>query len=84
MRLRSPDASTCTVGESDAMTYGRKSFDIVGFTFFADIYCKSCGDKLPEVDPEGNDKHPVFVDNSWEWEDTGTNCGECGLPFGEW
>lgn len=66
------------------MTYYRKSFDIVGFTFFADIYCKSCGDKLPEVDPEGNDKHPVFVDNSWEWEDTGTCCGECGLPFGEW
>jgi len=64
--------------------YGRHSFDILGFTFHADIYCKSCGDKLPEVDPEGNDKHPVFVDNEWEWVDQGICCGGCGEPFESW
>lgn len=64
--------------------YGRKSFDILGYTYHADIYCKSCGDALPEVDPEGNSRHPVFVDGGWEWVDTGTCCGQCGSPFEDW
>jgi len=54
----------------------------VGFTYFADIYCGECGDKLPERDPEGNMKHPVA---SWDTADLGEqNCGECGLGISEW
>lgn len=36
---------------------------IYGYTYHADIYCAECGEHLPESDPEGNDKHPIF---SWE------------------
>jgi len=52
------------------------------WTFFADIYCGECGDKLPEIDPEGNDKHPVW---GWELSElSGYACGECGEPVEEW
>lgn len=35
---------------------------MAGWVFFADVYCVGCGDQLPEVDREGNDRHPIFVD----------------------
>ena len=54
----------------------------VAWTFHADIYCGDCGDKLPSIDPEGNDKHPVF---GWETSElAGYACGECGEPAEEW
>ncbi len=46
----------------------RKSFEVVGYTFFCDIYCADCGAALPEVDPEGNAKQPIFLDGLWEFE----------------
>ena len=62
----------------------------VGYTYHADIYCADCGEQLPEIDPEGNEKHPVF---SWEtselcYSDDGeivpVTCGECLIPAIDW
>ena len=39
----------------------RKTFEVVGFTFHASAHCLECGEQLPDIDPEGNDKHPVFL-----------------------
>ena len=38
-----------------------KAWDVVGYTYYASIYCKACGESLPEIDPEGNAKGAVFV-----------------------
>lgn len=70
-------------------TYYRKSFDIAGYVYWADIYCASCGAELPEVDPEGNLRNPVFVDDlsnfSPEMNDGySQNCAKCGLNTEEW
>jgi len=54
----------------------------IGFTWLADFYCFECGDELPEVDPEGNDKHPVA---SWhQAELLGYTCAKCDLNIAEW
>ena len=64
----------------------------VGFTYHADCYCSKCGENLPDIDPEGNDKHPIF---SWETSEfcypdefdgmpVFYSCGECGEPANEW
>ena len=71
------------------ITYYRKSFDIAGYIYHADIYCADCGEKLPEIDPEGNDRHPLFVDNLWvffpEEDEVHThNCANCGLDTRDW
>lgn len=56
----------------------RRCCDVVGFTFFADVYCAECGDRLPEVDPEGNDRHPIFRDQlEWVNADVQNYCAEC-------
>ena len=46
-----------------------KSYDVIGYTFEADVHCVACTiDRfggLPEfgaVDSEGNEPHPVFAD----------------------
>jgi hypothetical protein len=56
-------------------TYYRKAWDIRAYTYHANVYCLECGESLPEVDPEGNDRHPVFesdeVPSYWA-------CGTCG------
>lgn len=67
----------------------RHSFDVAGYVYFADIYCAHCGDKLPEIDPEGNAKSPLFVDNLWEFhpeysEGQTNHCCQCGLDTREW
>ena len=36
---------------------------IHAYTFHADIYCSECGETLPEIDQEGNNKTPL---HSWE------------------
>jgi len=51
--------------------YARRSCDVAGWVFFADVYCPTCGDQLPEVDPEGNDRHPLFVD---QLDDLNADC----------
>ena len=38
-----------------------KAWDVIGYTYHAAAYCEPCGKDLPEVDPEGNDKHPIFA-----------------------
>lgn len=52
-----------------------KSWDVIAYTYHADIYCLPCGEKLDSHDPEGNPKHPVFADE----EDTmhGRCCAGC-------
>lgn len=64
------------------MQYHLKAWTVVGFTYLAAPYCADCGEKLPEVDPEGNPKHPVFVSDvtdSMNW-----NCDACGLSVDQW
>jgi hypothetical protein len=66
----------------------RKSFEIVGYTYEADIHCLDCTEKRFNVeideyqgfegedkieDREGNNPHPVFLDNL-EGEEY---CGDC-------
>lgn len=54
----------------------------VGFAYHADIYCYECGETLPEIDPEGNDKHPIAT---WETQDLAEhNCGKCHAPIENW
>ena len=58
--------------------YARRSFDVAGFTYWADVYCTECGERLPEVDPEGNDRHPIFVDQLDDLNAGYQNyCAEC-------
>ena len=63
-------------------TYYRKTYEIVGWAFHADIYCVECGESLPEVDPEGNERHPVFLDQLNEL--VGCSCWVCGSDCEEW
>jgi hypothetical protein len=60
----------------------RKSFEVVGWTFHADVYCAECGESLPETDPEGNARFPVFSDSLGEW--LGWSCGGCGWECSDW
>lgn len=54
----------------------------IGFTYFADCYCYECGESLPEIDPEGNDKGIVAT---WDRSDCAEwSCGKCGLPISVW
>ena len=58
------------------------------YTYWADIYCLECGEKLPAVDPENNERYPVA---SWQLaefvEDWGGHpcawlrCGGCGVEL---
>ena len=69
-------------------TYYRKAWEIVGYTYHADIYCAPCGETLPDTDPEGNNKSPVFVSDETTWEYEGeeycNHCATCGEPSTEW
>lgn len=51
----------------------------VGYAFHASLFCAACGEHLPDVDPEGNAKHPIAP---WELSDLvrecGFGCGGCG------
>ena len=60
----------------------RKSFEVVGATFHAELYCVECAESLPDVDPEGNEKHPVFVDDLDSLQ--GYSCGECHSYCSDW
>lgn len=60
----------------------RKSWEIVGYSFHATVFCLEHGEPLPEIDPEGNEKHPIFLDAISE--DNHWSCDECGLPAEEW
>ena len=56
-----------------------------GFTWYADIYCGKCGASLPDIDPEGNEKHPIA---GWELSDYATDyeptCATCHAPINQW
>lgn len=68
------------------------SFDPIAYVWFADVYCRDCGEKLLESDPEGNEKHPIF---GWQRNefvncDDGnggtydSSCGECHKSAKKW
>jgi hypothetical protein len=61
------------------------SHEPYAYAYCAEIYCAPCGKKLPEIDPEGNLKHPI---HSWELDDLAAegldSCCECGLISREW
>jgi hypothetical protein len=65
-----------------SLMYGRHSTEVIGYTWFADLYCAPCGKDLAEIDPEGNPKHPIFLDQDWEIK--GHHCGQCGSSTNEW
>ena len=55
------------------------------YAYYADIYCAKCGNGLPEIDPENNEKRPIY---NWELDDLATegldSCGECGTISRDW
>lgn len=61
-----------------------KAYDIIAYTYDADIHCEACADKQfgkklyneknPPTDSEGNEVHPVFASD--EITDD-TCCGTC-------
>ena len=65
------------------MGYGRKSFEVVGFTYDADFHCPHCTTRAygvdvvrglePGEDRECNPVTPVFLDQLHD----GTYCGTC-------
>ncbi len=62
-----------------------KAWDIVGWTYEADMHCPDCAyerfgkalddDENPPEDSEGNEVHPVFVSDCAEETE---HCGDCG------
>ncbi len=62
---------------------------VVGYTFHADIYCRDCAEKFPQIDSEGNPKHPVFSTDELGYIDDSDAfipyfCVECFLESSEW
>jgi hypothetical protein len=57
-------------------TYTHK---VQGYTYWASIYCHDCGHDLPDIDPEGNSKHPFY-----SWDEVYGNCDTCNLGFGQY
>ena len=55
---------------------------LVGYSFYADTYCVPCGELLPEVDPEGNDKYEAYSDS----QESGSReyCGICLEYIEDW
>ena len=47
-------------------TYGIKATDVIGWSFWADTYCDEHGSELPETDPEGSERHPIFGSDEWD------------------
>ena len=71
-----------TSQKGNAMSFYRKSYEIVAWTYDADIHCDPCTRKrfsdyaLGEsfaVDSEGNPVHAVFLDQI----ETPETCGDC-------
>ena len=61
-----------------------KSYDVVGYTYDADIHCPKCaakrfsqkaldGDTDSETDNDGNTPKPIFADQADD-----ESCGDCG------
>ena len=63
---------------------------IVGWSYFADIYCAECGNDLPDIDPENNEKHPIFswdvrnLVDTWNGEVSYKTCGACDKSANKW
>jgi hypothetical protein len=81
--------------ESDMRTFCRKSYEIVGWTYEAAVHCNDCaavrfgtsqdkhtdsGRSLQGVDGEGNDIHPLFLDNLSDF-DYVVSCDGCFKPI---
>ena len=76
-------------------TFYRKSFEIVGWTYEAAVHCNACaaarfgtdqdkrtdsGRSLEGVDGEGNDIHPLFLDQLSDF-DYDVTCDDCFEPI---
>lgn len=67
-------------------------FNILGFTYEADIHCEYCtsqrfGPACQGTDNEGNEVNPIFTDDEW-WEPSVTGrqvlmCSDCGEELDE-
>ena len=68
-----------------------KAWDIIGWTYSADIHCNACtrdrfGDNFATADPapeddEGNEIRPVFASD--ETDPAGEYCADCGAEIAE-
>ena len=62
----------------------------VGWAYYASLYCADCGNDLPDIDPEGNDKHPIMgwetseLVQDWDGESVPMTCEKCGKETREW
>ena len=54
--------------------YGRKSWDVVGYTYNAEMYCTECAPEPNSIDNDGNVANLVFADEVTESD----VCAECG------
>lgn len=80
------------------ITYGRKAWEVVGFTADAEVWCRDCAARAygPGVltdatvsDREGNTVHPIFVSELVDWacecggEGDGPHCNSCHADLSE-
>lgn len=64
----------------------------VGYAFHASLFCAACGEHLPDVDPEGNAKHPIapwetselVYPDQFDGMDVAYSCDTCGIPADVW
>ena len=62
----------------------------VGYSYHADYYCAECGNDLPEIDPENNEKHPVYswsvgdLVDIWDGRKVYATCGKCDKSADKW
>ena len=73
------------------MSYYRKCFEVIGYTYEADVHCIECAKNrfgtsdptnpyLNITDNEGNSVYPIFLDSEW---DSHPVCGDC-LELLDW
>lgn len=70
-RVVRQDCNVTNGGNGMMRTYYRKAWEVVGWTYDADVHCLDCaGERFgvalrdesnPPTDSEGNDVHPVFL-----------------------
>ena len=55
---------------------------LVGYSWYADVYCVECGESLSDPDPEGNPKHEAYSDS----QESGSReyCGICMEFIEDW
>ena len=56
----------------------RQPYDVVGYTWFADVRCPEHAPAKGRRDPEGNPRGPIFRSSEWDYL---PHCEVCGEPI---